>query len=112
MSLPRIKSDLHGQVDELFAADLLHSTDAQNQTALKGFLSSAYCSLASLAWHLGADGRVSSARRGLRRTSSTTSSSPSTASASLAAAPMRGRRNDSLALIIPASSSEAPCDAG
>ncbi|MDX0433330.1 hypothetical protein GOL30_28395 [Sinorhizobium medicae] len=58
MSLPRIKSDLHGQVDELFAADLLHSTDAQNQTALKGFLSSAYCSLASLAWHLGADGRV------------------------------------------------------
>ena len=58
MSLPRIRSDLHGQVDELFAADFLRSTDAQNQMALKCFLSSAYSSLASLAWHLGADGHV------------------------------------------------------
>lgn len=58
MSLPRIKSDLHGHVDELFAADFLRSTDAQNQMALKDFLSSAYSSLASLAWHLGAEGHI------------------------------------------------------
>ncbi len=55
---PPNQIDLHGQVDELFAADFLRSSDAQNQMALKCFLSSAYSSLASLAWHLGADGHV------------------------------------------------------
>jgi hypothetical protein len=45
-------------VEELFSADLLLSSDAENQTALKTFLSSTYSSLASLAWHLGADGDV------------------------------------------------------
>ncbi|WP_026621313.1 hypothetical protein M728_001885 [Ensifer sp. WSM1721] len=58
MSIPRIKSDLHGHVDELFSADLLQSSDAENQAALKSFLSSTYSSLASLSWHLGADGDV------------------------------------------------------
>jgi hypothetical protein len=58
MCIPRIKSDLHGHVDELFSADLLQSSDAENQAALKSFLSSTYSSLASLSWHLGADGDV------------------------------------------------------
>lgn len=56
MSIPRIKSNLHGHVEELFSADLLQSSDTENQAALKTFLSSTYSSLASLAWHLGADG--------------------------------------------------------
>lgn len=58
MSMPRIRSNLHGHVEELFSADLLRSSDAENQAALKTFLSSTYSSLASLAWHLGADGDV------------------------------------------------------
>ncbi|OAP35823.1 hypothetical protein AU381_16700 [Sinorhizobium glycinis] len=58
MSIPRIKSDLHDHVEELFSADLLRSNDTENQTALKVFLSSTYSSLASLTWHLGADGDV------------------------------------------------------
>ncbi|PDT44622.1 hypothetical protein [Sinorhizobium fredii] len=58
MSIPRIKSNLHDHVEELFSADLLRSSDAENQSALRTFLSSTYSSLASLAWHLGADGDV------------------------------------------------------
>ncbi|WEX86603.1 hypothetical protein PZN02_002904 [Sinorhizobium garamanticum] len=58
MSILTIKSGLHGHVDELFAADLRRSSDAENQQALKTFLLSVYSSLASLAWHLGADGNV------------------------------------------------------
>ncbi|HXV29779.1 MAG TPA: hypothetical protein VD840_05560 [Sinorhizobium sp.] len=58
MSIPRIKTDLHDHVDELFSADLLQSSDWENQAALKMFLASTYSSLASLAWHLGADGDV------------------------------------------------------
>ncbi|WOS61364.1 hypothetical protein [Sinorhizobium fredii] len=58
MSIPRIKSNLHDHVEELFSTDLLRSSDTENQTALKTFLSSTYSSLASLAWHLGADGDV------------------------------------------------------
>ena len=58
MSIPRIKSNLHGHVEELFSADLLRSSDAENQAALKTFLCCTYSSLASLAWHLGADGDI------------------------------------------------------
>lgn len=58
MSIPRIRGDLHGHVDALFSADLLRSSDTANQAALRSFLSSTYSSLASLAWHLGADGDV------------------------------------------------------
>lgn len=58
MSIPRIKTDLHGHVDDLFSADLLQSSDTENQAALRMFLSCIYASLASLAWHLGADGNV------------------------------------------------------
>ncbi|MBP2237109.1 hypothetical protein J2Z31_003623 [Sinorhizobium kostiense] len=58
MSIPRIRVDLHGHVDALFSADLLRSSDAENQAALRSFLSSTYSSLASLAWNLGADGDV------------------------------------------------------
>lgn len=58
MSIPRIRSDLQGHVGELFSADLLQSSDAENQAALKTFLASIYSSLASLAWHLGGNGDV------------------------------------------------------
>ncbi|APG84924.1 hypothetical protein [Sinorhizobium americanum] len=58
MSIPVIRSNLHDHVEELFSADLLRSNDAENQRALKTFLSSTYSSLASLTWHLGADGHV------------------------------------------------------
>lgn len=58
MSIARIKTDLHGHLDELFSADPLRSSDTENQAALRLFLSSTYSSLASLAWHLGADGDV------------------------------------------------------
>lgn len=58
MSIPRIKTDLHGHVDELFSANFPQSSDTENQAALRMFLSSTYSSLASLAWHLGADGDV------------------------------------------------------
>ncbi|ASY63498.1 hypothetical protein SJ05684_c20560 [Sinorhizobium sojae CCBAU 05684] len=58
MSIPRIKADLHGHIDELFSADLPQSSDLENQAALEIFLVSTYSSLASLAWHMGADGSV------------------------------------------------------
>ncbi len=32
MSIPRIKSNLHDHVEELFSADLLRSSDAENQS--------------------------------------------------------------------------------
>ncbi|WEX76186.1 hypothetical protein PYH37_004469 [Sinorhizobium numidicum] len=58
MSISRIQINLHSHVDELFSANFLQSRDRENQEALKSFLSSTYSSLASLAWHLGADGDV------------------------------------------------------
>ncbi|MDK1386888.1 hypothetical protein QN224_15875 [Sinorhizobium sp. 8-89] len=58
MSILTIRSHLHGHIDELFSADLRRSSDAENQQALKTFLTCVYSSLASLAWHLGADGNV------------------------------------------------------
>lgn len=58
MSIPRIRGDLHGHVDALCSADLLRSSDTENQAALRSFLSSTYSSLASLAWLMGADGDV------------------------------------------------------
>ncbi|ODR92432.1 hypothetical protein [Sinorhizobium alkalisoli] len=58
MSIPRIKADLHGHIDALFSADLPQSSDLESQAALEIFLVSTYSSLASLAWHMSADGSV------------------------------------------------------
>ncbi|AII27769.1 hypothetical protein B9J07_12895 [Sinorhizobium sp. LM21] len=58
MSMADIKSNMHQQIEALFAQTTGNSSDAECKAALRQFIQANYSSLSSLAWYLGADGKV------------------------------------------------------
>lgn len=58
MSLTDIKSNMLQQVEALFTQANGNSSDQVSKEALREFVQATYSSLSSLAWYLGADGKV------------------------------------------------------
>ncbi len=58
MSMTDIKSSMHQQIEALFAQTAGNSSNEECKAALREFIQATYSSMSSLAWYLGADGKV------------------------------------------------------